>query len=322
MRTAVARIGAIAAVLAIGLTGCSATPSEPEPSTSAAEESPVDDLEIIDSSFEGPHGTVPIRIYRVAGTDPQDGLLWFHGGAFMFGDLDMPESHWVAQQLASPDRVVIAADYRLAPVPEGLGPEAPARDGYHFPIASEELAALAESLMTDDEFAETNDWVVGGASAGGTLASSVAMQLRDKAGVQPQGVLLAYPLLHAELPPIRAELMEKLAALPDAPGDPSIGVRDLNLHYVGGDRDQLANPYAFAGGHDLEGFPTTFIVNSDADPLRASGEMFGSELAADGVDVRVVREQDTVHGHINGPENPGAEVTIKRMKDWLAEIES
>jgi len=29
------------------------------------------------------------------------GLVWAHGGAFAFGDLDMPESDWVASQLAA-----------------------------------------------------------------------------------------------------------------------------------------------------------------------------------------------------------------------------
>ena len=42
-------------------------------------------------------------------------LVWLHGGAFVGGDLDMPEADWVARQIC--DRagaVVVSVDYRLA----------------------------------------------------------------------------------------------------------------------------------------------------------------------------------------------------------------
>lgn len=279
------------------------------------------DLQIVDATFDGPHGPVPIRIYKVAGTEPRSGLLWLHGGAFMFGDLDMPESHWVAQQLADGERVVVAADYRLAPIPEALAAHVPPRPGHHFPVASEELTALFEALVATDLAAATSEWAVGGASAGGNLAAGVAMRLRDDKGPSPVGLLLAYPLLHAELPPFRPELAAKVAQLPEASQSGPLEVAGLNIHYVGGDAEALRSPYAFAGGHDLEGLPSTFVLNSDSDGLRASGEAFASELAAAGVDVQVVNERGTIHGHINGPDNIGADRSIARIRRWLQDIE-
>lgn len=320
MRKSHLRTLALAAVLMVSLVGCSV--AEPDASEPASEEGRSPELEIIDSTFAGPHGDVPIRIYRVAGTEPENGLLWLHGGAFMFGDLDMPESHWVAQQLAAADRVVVAADYRLAPVPEGLDPDAPATDGHFFPVAVEEVSALAEALISNDDIADADNWVIGGASAGGTLASGAAVKLRDEARVQPQGLVLAYPMTHADSPPFSQELAEKVAALPDEGPNPEQGIHDLALYYAGGDPVAVQSPYAFPGGHDLKGLPTTFIVNSDSDKLRASGEAFGSELAAAGVDVQVVREPDTIHGHINGPDNVGADKSIARIKDWLHSVEN
>jgi acetyl esterase/lipase len=277
-------------------------------------------LEIIDAEFAGPHGPVPIRVYRVPGSDTRNGLLWIHGGAFMFGDLDMPESHWVAQQLATEERVVVTADYRLAPVPDSLAPYVEPRPGFHFPVASEELTALFDSLVTTELVAPTTDWVIGGASAGGNLSAGAALRLRDQEGAQPRGLQLVYPLLHAELPPFRPELAEKVSKLPDAQRSDASSVAGLNLHYVG-QADLLANPYAFPGGHDLEGLPSTFILNSDNDGLRASGEAFASELAAAGVDVKVIREPGSSHGHINGPDNIGAAQSIGRIEAWLEEIE-
>jgi acetyl esterase/lipase len=278
-------------------------------------------LEIVDSVFDGPHGPVPIRSYRVADTEPRTGLLWLHGGAFMFGDLEMPESHWVAQQLATDERVVVTADYRLAPIPESLAAHVPARPGFHFPVASEELTALFESLVESDLVAATTNWTIGGASAGGNLSAGVAMRLRDKDAVRANGLLLAYPLLHAELPPFRPELAQKVSQLSDPSRADATSVAGLNLHYVG-EPAALTNPYAFPGGHDLEGLPSTFILNSDSDGLRSSGEAFGSELAAAGVDVKVLREPHTSHGHINGPDNVGASRSIVRIQRWLDEIDS
>lgn len=278
-------------------------------------------LEIVDSYFDGPHGPVPIRTYRVVGTEPRTGLLWLHGGAFMFGDLDMPESHWVAQQLATDNRVVVTADYRLAPIPESLAAHVPARPGFHFPVASEELTALFESLVETDLVAATTLWTIGGASAGGNLSAGVAMRLRDKDTVCAIGLLLVYPLLHAELPSFRPELARKVSQLPEASRADAASVAGLNLHYVG-EAAALADPYAFPGGHDLEGLPSTFVLNSDSDGLRSSGEAFGSELAAAGVDVKVLREPNTFHGHVNGPDNVGAARSIARIHTWLEEIES
>lgn len=74
---------------------------------------------------------------------------------------------------------------------------------------------------------------------------------------------------------------------------------------------------AFPGGLDLQGFPPTFVLNSDADDLRSSGEAFASELARAGVDVLQLREDGTAHGHLNEPENPGAILSIERIRTWL-----
>ncbi|WP_425302247.1 alpha/beta hydrolase fold domain-containing protein [Nocardia neocaledoniensis] len=42
-------------------------------------------------------------------------MLWLHGGAFLGGGLDMPESHAVCTALASRGTTCVGVDYRLAP---------------------------------------------------------------------------------------------------------------------------------------------------------------------------------------------------------------
>src|SRR4051794_26056480 len=69
-----------------------------------------------DLTVPGPHGPVPLRMY-VPETDSQERpcLVWMHGGAFRFGDLDMPEADRTSREVCSrAGAVVVSVDYRLA----------------------------------------------------------------------------------------------------------------------------------------------------------------------------------------------------------------
>jgi len=75
----------------------------------------------------GSHG--PVRIYTPDRAGNTPGLVWMHGGAFIAGDLDMPEADCVARELASrAETAVIRVDYRLCaggvtyPVPHAAWP--------------------------------------------------------------------------------------------------------------------------------------------------------------------------------------------------------
>lgn len=272
-----------------------------------------DALDVVDSRIDGPHGPVPVRIYGSA--DAAYGLVWAHGGAFVAGDLDMPESDWVARQIAAGGAVVVAVDYRLAPSPEWSDRWGSGRSvGHRFPVASEELSA-AFTWAASSEL-RTRPWFLGGASAGANLATGATLRLRDAGGPSPAGLVLAYPLVHAELPPLSPELARTYETIPEEKRFSPETVLALNLNYVS-DRADLANAYAFPGGHDLVGVPPTLIVNSERDSLRASGERFAAELALAGADVTLVREPGTWHGHLNDPATDGAHRTIRRIQGWL-----
>ena len=274
-----------------------------------------------DLTIDGPHGALRVRLYRAAiPAAGAPGLVWSHGGAFAYGDLEMPESDWVAAQLSGRGITVLAVDYQLAPEPDVPGITGPERrtSGAHFPVASEEVTAAFGWMRDSAEGLgiAAGNIAFGGASAGANLTAGAALRLRDAGGQQPRSVILAYPLVHPDLPTPRAELAEKLVSLPDEARFPPEIVELLNLNYVD-DPAHLAHPYAFAGGKDLAGLPPTFILNSDADDLRSSGEQFGAELVAAGVDVLVLHEPGTRHGHLNEPESPGAQRCIERMAAWI-----
>jgi acetyl esterase len=258
-------------------------------------------------------------------------LVWLHGGAFMFGGLDMPEADQVGRELADRGVVVVSVDYTLAPLdalsqlppPDAADPPPPpstgaaARPRARFPVASRQVVVAFDwTVARAREFGGDPDRVaLGGASAGGNLAVSGALRLRDRAAGAPDSLVLAYPGLHATVPEPDAELAGMLAPLPASISFPPETMRIFNRNYADG---HLDDAYAYPGGHDVRGLPPTLMVNSEADRLRSSGQAFAAELARAGVDVFVVRERGTVHGHLDQRGAPEAIRTVERFAAWLA----
>jgi acetyl esterase len=267
-----------------------------------------------------------VRVYP-AREPRRTGLVWAHGGGFAFGDLDMPESDWVARELATRGTTVISVDYRLAPVPAGWGPipTAAARDGECYPAASDDM--LTAWRWTVDNAArlrvDVERLAIGGTSAGGNLAAGATVRLLERAGdVLPALVVLAYPTLLAVQPAPGPDLRAALDAQPGADRFGPAAVLGMYENYLGGPVDDapLGAVPGSATPADLAGFPPTLIVNGDVDELRVSGEHFGATLATAGRDVEVVTEPGTEHGHLNRPHEPAASLTIERIATRLAAL--
>lgn len=262
-----------------------------------------------DRGVPGPHGPVPVRIYRPASGEPSGvGLVWLHGGAFVGGDLDMPEADLVARGLVTRARcVVVSVDYRLC------------QGGVHHPIPHDDC--YAAYLWMREHAAELGvdpaRIAVGGASAGGNLAASVALHGRD-AGVPPWQALLAYPVAHPVLPEPSDELAACLALVPEALRFRPATTRLLNENLLGGPIES-ADAYAFASlADDLAGYPPTYMENCEFDDLRASGEAFARQLAAAGVDVEVVTAAGVPHGHLNAVGSPLTHASLDRFAARLS----
>lgn len=261
------------------------------------------DVVVEAAELPGPHGPVPVRVYRPlvpAGGGLLPLLVWCHGGAFVGGDLDMPEAHHTSAEIAArAPAVVVSVGYRLAV------------DGVHYPVPHDDVRAafVGARRAAVGWGADPRRAALGGASAGGNLATGVAQHLRDDGEPGPSCLLLAYPALHARLP-AGDDAAPGTAGLPTllrfAPGQ----VAWFSDNYAG----PGGGPYAFPADAGAHGLPPVTMVLSEYDDLRASGEVFARDLADTGGEVDLWVAPGAVHGHLNhGAVLPPAVETLDRF---------
>jgi len=252
----------------------------------------------VDDVLAGTGGHIPVRAYHDPTAAPSGrALVWVHGGAFIGGHLDMPESNWVALELASRGIPVLAVDYTKCLA------------GIHYPVPADDvLTAWRYALETAPHLlgVPAHALALGGASAGSTLAAGVVVELVATGEPVPSGLVLVYPVVHPNGPAASTVL------------DPGSPHAQLTLNYAGSE-EVLGDPRAFAGVGDGDGFPPTLVVVCENDALRPSGEAFVRTLERAGVPVDLHLEPGAEHGHINDPGRSDARNTLDAIIAWLAE---
>lgn len=235
-----------------------------------------DSVEVIHIDEDGVEGWV----YR-SKTAPVDNplLVWYHGGGYVFGHPTMHAGLYL--QFLEAGISVFAAKYRRAP-------EAT------FPAQSDDGLKAWDYITSGRAKAHgvaPAKVAVGGTSAGGGLAATVAIQLRDlKHPVQPSAVALNIPWLAS--PPTTDEgksswhtiKFDKIWSL-------------ANCRYASGaffppgtdDPKKYAFPYDHPSLHDL---PPTIVSVAELDILRDSGIEYAQRLlaeSANGADLHVYK---------------------------------
>lgn len=288
-----------------------------------------------DVALEGGGYDFRVRVYPAR--EPNGALLvWLHGGAFMFGTLEMPEADQVGRRLSAGGVTVVSVEYTLAPLDalEVLGPPDPDADipspeqiraemaaagpRARFPVAGLQIVAAFDWAVANAPTygADPERVSLGGASAGANLSAGAAMRLRDRGTTAPRVLALVYPSLHDGILEPNDETAQLLKDVPAAHLFTPESRDAINRNYLPDGHDP--DGYAFAGGHDLAGLPEVLIVNAELDSLRPSGEAFAAELAAASVDVRVVRERGAMHGYLNEIGHPAAEHTLALLAETLS----
>jgi acetyl esterase/lipase len=219
----------------------------------------------------------------------------------------MPESNWVAMELAARGVSVLALDYRKAL--GGVTHPLPSDDVYAgWAAASDLLGILGDRLH------------LGGASAGATLSAGVVHRLLADTAPLPASLVLVYPVVHSVVPLPGAETAAAMRRVPTALRFSPAFMRSVNLNYVGRP-DRLTDPAAFPAHGELSGFPPTLVINAEADDLRPSGEAFVDALELAGVSVDGAVESGTVHGYLDVPGIAASIASIDRIAARILELD-
>ena len=129
---------------------------------------------------------VPVRVYRPS-AGPLPIIVFFHGGVFVLGGLEMHDP--VLRRLAnSIPAVIVSVDYRLPP-------------SHPFPAAVDDAFATVVWAATHAEElgGDPQRVVVMGDSAGGALAAVVAIRAHDQGSPELKLQVLVYPMVDPAL---------------------------------------------------------------------------------------------------------------------------
>jgi acetyl esterase len=222
-------------------------------------------------TIPSPAGSIAARVYTptrlrmVNGLAP--GLVFFHGGGWVIGDLDSHDV--VCRKLADEgELMVVSVDYRLAPE-------------HKFPAAVDDAIASTKWIAENaKQFGiDAARLMVGGDSAGGNLAAVVAISARDGNGPDIAGQLLIYPAIDFALTHPSHKEPETSILLTHSV------IRWFRDHYLNGAADVHDWRASPARARTLIGLPPAYVLTAGADPLRDEGDEYAHRLKDAGVPV-------------------------------------
>lgn len=236
----------------------------------------VEDLNAI-----GPGGQIPLRVYTPKEEGPFPVLIYYHGGGWVFGNLDTHDN--VCRFLSEgAGCVVVSVDYRLAPENK-------------FPAAVEDAYAASQWVKYNVGFlnGDLTRIAVGGDSGGATLAAVVAFRFRERPVPRLALQLLAYP--STDLSSLDTNSYREFG---EGYGLTKAAVEWCRGHYLDKEEDRL-NPHASPLlMEDLSDLPPALLITAECDVLRDEGKAYAERLRQAGVSVAYKEYPGMIHAGV------------------------
>ena len=231
-------------------------------------------------TFATSAGPLRVRIYRptATSTSPMPVLVYFHGGGWVFGNLDSHDR--LCRSLCNQSgHVVISVDYRLAPE-------------HKFPAAFEDAVATLRYVEAHAKELgiDPRRIAAGGDSAGGNIVAAAAIEIRDRGGPALTMQVLLYPVTDLRMQSdsyIRLGTGYMLTAA---------RMKFFADHYLRSAEDALdwrASPLL---AKDLSRLPSALVITASHDPLVDEGKQYADRLAEGQVSVEYVGYPGVIHG--------------------------
>lgn len=230
-------------------------------------------------------------------TERRGTILYLHGGGYRLGT----PAAWagVAARIAATSACrVVVPDYSLAP-------ERP------YPAAIFDAMAVYGALLRSGDVP-----LVAGDSAGGGLATAVALACRMVSLPMPRGLALLSPWLDLTCP---EQTLNGAAA--NDPLFPRTSALEAAEQYLQGHKatDPLASPLH----GDLAGLPPILLFASGAEYLLGDVLAFQSKIACSGGTADICIRPGLPHAWpVVSPESPDARATFERIGFFVAQIRS
>jgi acetyl esterase len=247
---------------------------------------------------------IAVRVYTPAGNGPFPVVVFFHGGGWVAGTLETHDPYCRALATEA-GVVVVSADYRLAPE-------------HKFPAGLEDCLAATEWVLAHvgELGGDASRVMVAGDSAGGTLATVVALLLRDKGAAELAGQILLYPTAGYYDPPTASYLENA-----EGYGLTRKGMIWFWDHYLNDKAEARDFRVAPLLAPSLAGLPRAFVVTAEYDVLRDEGQAYARRLAEAGVSVTHWFAEGMNHGFAASanefPFLPQAKDVLRRVAEWV-----
>jgi len=232
------------------------------------------------------------------GVDRSRVVLHLHGGGYVLGDGLVTHRNFAYNLSRAADARVLLLDYRLAPE-------------FPFPAAVEDATAACRHILA--EGIEPRRLVISGDSAGGGLAVSTMVVLRDDGDPLPAGAICISPWTDME--GTGETMQSKLTE------DPMITPEAIawfaELYLAGADpRSPLATPL----NADLAGLPPLLIQVGSAECLLDDARRLAARAEQAGVDVRLEVADRMIHvWHLFAPMLSEGRDAIERAGSFVRE---
>ncbi|HET7247033.1 MAG TPA: alpha/beta hydrolase [Streptosporangiaceae bacterium] len=238
---------------------------------------------------------VPAEMVTAATARPGRTVVHFHGGGYCLGSARMMRT-WAARLSAQTGCRVVVPEYRLAPA-------------HAYPAALDDAHAVLKALLGE---ADPASIVVSGDSAGGGLALSLILALRDSGAKAPAGCILMSPWLDLTI---------------DRWARPALVRKDLLLNppwleacaAAYADPAQWPDPRVSPLRASHGGLPPLLIQAASDDLLAPDAELLATSASAANVDVTYTRWPNMWHDFALLPGLVSAADSALTQSAWFVE---
>jgi len=259
-------------------------------------------LEISNQFIPGPTADLPVRIYRPTADTSAPAIVYFHGGGWVLNFLDIYDAS-LARLANQSGATIIAVNYQKAPE-------------HPFPIPFDDCYATLLWVMANatNLGIDENRIGVAGDSAGGNLASGVAIKARDNS------IALSFQVL---IYPCNDRNFDTASYQENATG---YGLSTQAMQWFwdqylqGSHHDE--NPYAIPmRASSFKELAPAIIITAQYDPLLSDGQRYAELLEREGVPVLYKGYEGMIHGFFtNMAVTPTAQQAIDFVADEVKKI--